>query len=437
MDSSPPNQTLRVPPAVGGNAGELANRLRERRLHLDEVSRARMERQLVQAWRTHGAAGVDLPRARRTTTSIRVPRGTWMASLAGAAVAGALVAAYMFAGDRTLPVAQPSGAHFELRIGDAAVQSGALTEGQVLESGKHGRIDVDLVTARVHMEHDTRMRFDRVTASELVLSMQKGKVDVDFHPVHKGEQRMAIESLAARVQVVGTRFSVQVDALGNTDVRVTEGVVEVVPRSGAEVRRVAAGEETYVRVDDGDEYERAVRNAIAQNVDSLADPAPAGEPAAAMPKPDMDFSAEADIELPTGDSGSGAAARKLSVARRQLRLGHHVQARARLRDVAESSAPMALRLEALTLTAESYTAQGDIERAAQAYEHAAELAPTNPAGHNARFALGRLLERYAHDGAGAASAYRRYLERAPQGALSAQARQALCRLGDASYCDEE
>jgi hypothetical protein len=435
MDSSPPNQTMRVPPAVGGNAGALANRLRERRLHLDEVTRARMERTLVQAWRTHGAANVELPRARRTTTSIRVPRGTWMASLAGAAVAGALVAFYMFAGDRSLPVAQPSGAHFELRIGDAAVQSGALTEGQVLESGKHGYIDVDLGTARVHMEHDTRMRFDRMTSTELVLSMQKGKVDVDFHPLHKGQQHMAIESLAARVQVVGTRFSVQVDALGDTDVRVTEGVVEVVPRSGAEVRRVAAGDETYVRVDDGDEYERAVRNAIAQNVDSLAEPTP---PAAAQPpKPDMDFSADVDLDLPANDSGTAAAARKLSAARRQLRLGHHVVARARLRDVAEGSVPLHLRVEALTLIAESYTAQGDIPRAAQAYERADELAPTNPAGHNARFALGRLLERYAHDGPGAAAAYRRYLERAPQGALSAQARQALCRLGDASYCEQE
>jgi hypothetical protein len=63
------------------------------------------------------------------------------------------------------------------------------------------------------------------------------------------------------------------------------------------------------------------------------------------------------------------------------------------------------------------------------------MAPADPAGHNARFALGRLLERYAHDESGAASAYRRYLERAPQGALAAQARQALCRLGDASYCE--
>jgi hypothetical protein len=266
VDSSPPNhpnQTLRVPPAVSGNAGELANRLRERRLHLDEVTRARMERTLVQAWRTHGAAGVALSRSRRTTTSVRLPRSTWAASLAGSAVAGALVAFYAFAGAREARVAQPSGAHFELRIGDAAVQSGALTEGQVLESGKHGRIDVDLGIARVHMEHDTRMRFDKLSKNDLVLSMQKGRVDVDFHPEHKGEQHLAIESLAARVQVVGTRFVVQVDALGNTDVRVNEGVVEVVPRSAAETRRVPAGGETYVRVDDGDEYERAVRNAIA------------------------------------------------------------------------------------------------------------------------------------------------------------------------------
>src|SRR5436305_238866 len=81
----------------------------------------------------------------------------------------------------------------------------------------------------------------------------RGRIDVDFHPQHKGEQRRSIESLAARVQVVGTRFSVQVDALGNTDVRVREGVVEVLPRSGAETQRVAAGGETFVRADDGDE----------------------------------------------------------------------------------------------------------------------------------------------------------------------------------------
>jgi hypothetical protein len=31
--------------------------------------------------------------------------------------------------------------------------------------------------------------------------------------------------------------------------------------------------------------------------------------------------------------------------------------------------------------------------------------------------------------------YREYLERAPRGALASQARQALCRLGDATSCN--
>ena len=150
---------------------------------------------------------------------------------------------------------------------------------------------------------------------------------------------MAIESVAARVQVVGTRFAVQVDALGNTDVRVTEGVVEVVPRSGAETRRVPAGGETYVRVDDGDEYERAVRNAIAQNVDSLADePAPSGRGGAS--KPDMDFSAEADLDA-AGERFGATLQRRASCRRRDASCGSAItsQARARLRDVAERLEP--------------------------------------------------------------------------------------------------
>ena len=446
---APPNQTLRVPPAVSGASGEIANRLRAREPELDDVTRARMERTLVQAWRTHAAASVVLPRfhssapparsgpaSRRVTGSARISRGTWAASLAGSAAAGALLALYVFAGGQHGAQVATPGAHFDLRIGDAAVQSGPLTDGQVLESGKHGHIEVDLGTARLHMDRDTRVRFDRLTGSELLLSMLKGRLDVDFHPQHKGEQRMAIESLAARVQVVGTRFSVQVDALGNTDVRVREGVVEVLPRSGAETQRVAAGGETYVRIDDGDEYERAVRQAIERNVDSLeAQPAPLPEPSAAeSSKPDMDFSSTAELDPPSTPSGK-ATARKLAAARRLLRLGHHVAARSRLRALADSAIAMRFRVEALTLMAESYTAQGDIPRAAQAYQRADELAPNNPAGHNALFALGRLLERYAHDSSGAASAYRRYLERAPQGALSTQARQALCRLGDPSYCE--
>jgi tetratricopeptide (TPR) repeat protein len=439
MDSFGPNQTLRVPPAVAGASGELAQALQRRDVvSLDEVTRARMERSLIQAWRTHASANVALPAARRAT-SLLPRRGTWVASLAGSAVAGALIAFFVLVGDRHAAAPIPGFARFELRIGDSAVQSGSLNESQVLESGKLGHIEVDLGSARVHMERATRLRLDRLSASELNLSLLEGRIEVDFHPRHKGEQRMAIESTAARVQVVGTRFAVQVDALGNTDVRVREGVVEVVPRSGAETQRVAAGGETYVRVDDGDEYERAVRQAIEQNVHSL-DPVAlpqdrtAGVADKSAIKPDMDFSDEFESDLAAAAANT-AVRNKLAMARRQLRQGHHGVARAKLRGIADSAGAGHYRIEALTLIAESYTAQGDLSHAAQAYQRAAELAPADPAGHNARFALGRLLERYARDEAGAASAYRRYLERAPQGALASQARQALCRLGDASYCE--
>ena len=108
MDSSPPNQTLRVPPAVGGNAGALANRLRERRLHLDQVTRARMERTLVQAWRTHAAASVRaaaLAARLRAACACRAASGRPRSQ--GSAAAGALIALYVFAGDRAVPMAQP------------------------------------------------------------------------------------------------------------------------------------------------------------------------------------------------------------------------------------------------------------------------------------------------------------------------------------------
>ena len=118
-----------------------------------------------------------------------------------------------------------------------------------------------------------------------------------------------------------------------------------------------------------------------------------------------------------------------------LRKREHVAARARLRGLADSSIAVRFRVEALTLMAESYTAEGDVQRAAQAYRSAAELSRNEPAGHNARFALARLLERHAHDETAAAAAYMSYLDHAPRGALAAQARQALCRLHQPDFCE--
>lgn len=431
MASRQPHQTLRVPPAVEGPSGLFARKLYDRPPELDDVTRARMERSLVQAWRTHAAARVPLhtwkPQSPRA-------RALWAASIAASAVAGGLLAFWVTGGSEP-SVPQAGAGHFELRIGDAAVQTGAVAEGQVLESGAHGRIDVDLPSARLHLMRGTRVRFDRTTGPELTVSLLKGRLEVDFHPARKGEQRMAVESAAARVQVVGTRFVLDVDALGNTDVSVSEGVVEVLPRSGGELRRLGAGERTHVRADEGDESERKVRDEIEAKLRSLGD-APEGADGDAVFRPDMDFSLEGELLEPgaAGPKPSRAIARKLEAARKLLRQGRHGAARARLRGLAESSVAVRFRVEALTLIAESYTSQGDVPKAAAAYRRADEISPADASGHNARFALARLLERHARDEHAAANAYRRYLERAPRGALAAQARQALCRLDEREFC---
>lgn len=433
-------QTLRVPPSIEGPSGAIANQLRELESHIDDVTRARLERRMLQAWRTHAAARVQLPaRSRRPSTGVRVERRTWALSLAASALAGGLLALYLgTTGARQTAVPVGSG-RFELRIGDAAMQSGPVAEGQVLESGQHGRVDVDLGTARVLMGFGTRLRFDHMSEHELRLSLQKGRVDVDFHPIHKGAQRMIVESIAARVTVVGTRFTVEADALGNTDVSVTEGIVEVAPRSGAEPSRVKAGEHLAVRADDGDDAERAVRSAIEEQLGAVTataqqPPAAAGAPAPAGTA-DMTFDLESADVAGLQNAANQQAARSIAAARKLLRHAKHLQARDRLRDVADGSAATRYRVEALTLMAESFTAQGDIPRATEAYVRADQIAPHSPAGHNARFALARLLERYARDDAAAKRAYRNYLDRAPSGALASQARQALCRLGDAASCN--
>jgi hypothetical protein len=413
----------------------LAAAMRAQEPALDQVTRARMERNFVQAWRMQAAATVALPRGSVSSSSVRpssvrVGRAWLVASLAASAVIGGLLALQVSdeGGGQTLAVGS---ARFDLRIGQGALQSGSVTEGQLLESGRHGLIDVDLGSARLHMAAATRVRFDRMSASELRLLLQQGRVEVDFHPARKGEQRMVIASAAVDVRVVGTRFVVEVDAAGNTEVSVREGVVEVVPRSGGVTRRLKAGERVEVRADGGDATEQAVRDAIDEELGPVA--AADSEPVEIF---DMAFALDEQPEAPAPRAAMSkqVAARKLTAARKLLRQGKHGAARDRLRGLVDSSAALRYRVEALMLIAESFTAQRDVARASEAYARADALAPRHPAGHNARFAHARLLERHAGDQKAATAAYRRYLEHAPDGALASQAKQALCRLGSTAHC---
>lgn len=441
---SPNRAPLNAPLQENTRAAELASALRERPEELDQVTRARMERSLVQAWRTRAAANVVLPqtqpgRSRSARSSWPGRSIGWPASLAIAAAAGAVVA--YFGGNIAVPSAfrgaNGNVAQFELRIGESAVQRGAIAEGQVLESGELGDIEIDLGSADIAMARGARVRFDRLTPNELRVSLATGRIDVHFHPAHTGEQQLVIESRAAVVRVVGTRFTVDADAVGNTEVTVREGVVEVTPHSDGVTQRVSAGERTYVRADEGDAYERAVRAAIEQQIETLDPLAPEATSAEAALAPIAvaePVVADADEDAASGKLSSDVSARRLQHARSLLREGRHPAARTRLRSVSERSAELRYRVEALTLLAESFTSQGDVRRATESYEQASKLGARTPQGDNAQFALARLLERFTRDRAAATRAYERYLERAPNGALAAQARTALCRLQGGNGC---
>jgi TolA-binding protein len=402
---------------------------------LDDVARARMERNLVDAWRSRGARSVAMrsPSANRPHFS----RSVWISSLAASAAFGAIFAFWVLRDRAEVAMSTPAEvpARFDLVIDDGSVQSGYLTEGQMLESGQHGRVEVALEQSRVDVAPDSRVRFERLGKNELRLSLTKGRVDVAYHPERRGEQHMSIETRSASVIVVGTQFAVEVDGQGNTTVRVTEGVVQVVPRSAGETRFVRAGEQVEVPIQAARDRERAVR----EGIESRLRAEPTSEQADATAPPETSPAGLSEGHAPRRQhcAQESSTDGRLESARALILQGRHAAARERLQKLGKrETLPTSQRVEALVLMAESFTAQGQIGRAADTYREAVRIAPAHPAGYNALFALARLNERYTDDRSTAGAVYREYLQRAPNGALAAQAREALCRLGDAASCGE-
>lgn len=440
------NSRHQAPPSDGGGmAARIAAELREARGELDEFSIARMERAMIQQWRARAARVEPLAGSRRRWFGRELLFG---AALLGATVFGTLLGIYVLSDEeRQVTGLASEAAQFEMRLADGAVQRGLVSEGQTLESGRHGHVQVDIGRSRVEVAPQSMVRFDRIEARALQLTVIEGRIEAQFNPDHGQGRSMVIETRAARVLVVGTRFSVAVDGRGNTTVEVTEGAVEVVPRRGGRRRSLAAGQRTEVVYDIGGATEQAVN-------DVLSAPAPLQE------------RADVSLELYSGESevffaqpGTGRAPeleamhppplsaattpfypvmsseRRLEQAREWIQKGRHRAARRRLRGLSrDSSVSRPVRAEALVLMAESYKAQGYVPRASDAYRAAAAMAPQHPTGHGAVFALAQLLENQAQDPGGAQAAYLQYLRRAPRGAQVVAAREALCRLGAADHC---
>jgi len=426
---------------------------------LNDIRRARMERDLIAVWRqrsTAGFAGHSAPRRGRGWA--------WPVAVAASGLLGGLVVLFGSNGhdDRRLRSAfgesdRGAAAYFEVRVGDAATQTGELVEGQTLASGSHGEVSVHIGATRIQMARASRVRFERITQRELRVALAVGQINVAFHPERPGEQQLSVETVSARVLVVGTEFSVAVDSPGSTTVRVSEGVVRVMSRVGDDDHVLTAGGATRVEAAPS---EMLTNNAapVAEPVAGLAGPfaadldfgeSPEAIDIARLVRRDVDAAPTRSAEAghvpsaPSDEVVSAEAAelaepmtpeRRLDLARALLRQGHHDQARALLRALTEPNEVPAYQVEAWTLTAESYTAQGYVPRAADSYRRAADVGRGTQQGHNAVFAWARLLERHTRDQQAVVVVYERYLREAPDGALVLQATDALCRLGVVSYC---
>lgn len=366
---------------------------------LDELQRARMERAILAR---DGAA----PRANRPR-----PIG---AVVLGAAIAAAAAVALFFALRSPSPDAPV--ARFELRDVEATAQRGTLEAGSVLSTGPSEVADVRVADSEVRVEPSSRVRIATLTPDRLALELSEGEVRVGFHPRRRGHEQLVVTTAQARVEVVGTVFTVRARG-GATRVSVSEGVVRVVPLRGGAVREVRAGESTEVGVPiavaDVEDEEGTQRSGAAEVV-SASDPSPQPPPA----------------------SGRGSVTPRavLEAARRHIEAGRADRAEPLLRRLAAGSAPVAIRVEAWALLGDLAQRSGRLEQAVTSYERAATLGRGTMAGTNAIYALARLQERRIGDDEAARRGYARYLDASPRGPLADQARAALCRLGDDERC---
>jgi len=394
----------------GRGSEAVAQRLREQPPTLDELAKARGERTLLAAVKAGERASTE-----------GAGRGVGRIALGGVAalVAAAALLALWRGGAPTDRVAR-----FELREIDATAQRGTLEPGSVLETGEGEVAEVTVQESRVRLSPGSRMRIAALAEDRLELELDRGEVRVEFHPRERGREALSVTTAQARVEVVGTVFTVRAgDA--RTEVSVREGVVRVVPSDAGEPRQLHAGERWTVAPRRAEVAEPAIEDErVPEEPVARAEPGEADAPDAPVPPATV---------VPTPTPAPTPAAR-LATARRWIAAGRADRAEPELRAILDAPAPRAVQAEAATLLGDLAQRSGRLDAAAAAYARAAEVG-TGAVGHNAIYALARLQERRLRDPAAARASYARYLAEAPEGALSGHAREALCRLGDAARCE--
>lgn len=355
----------------------------------------------------------------------------------------------------------------EINEGETVVTS----EAQALQVRYGGTVTE---TCLVEVEPASRVTFDGIDELEHRLRLDRGSVHVEFHPDRPGEEGMVVDTPDARVVVVGTVFEVRATHDG-TVVRVNEGRVRV-EVEGREAAFVSAGEVLHITKEQLAAASREItpeRRNVEPEVEAVTAPLPevvedlpprrARRPDSAPERPSAPETLTPNVEedevfaenVTPEDSAASTATpeevrpsraedteppiplsddARFDLARQLFDGGQLASARHELYAIARSTTSSRARARAWTLVAETYEREADVGRAIEAYRRAAQSGRTHDAS-DALFALARLRIANGEVAAGKA-AYREYLQVAPDGALAATVRRALCRLGERAHCAE-
>jgi len=414
----------------------LAAALRDETPELDELSKARMERDLLE----RRAAPAPVPERSRAPI--------FLAGLAVGAAAAVLLTVAFVGGDEPGPLAErpeptkavpmqasedPSegAVAFEALRDGVPVRRGHFAEGETVQTAEGQLMRVRFggertePTSLVEVSPESRVRFPRAWGDDLEVLLERGNVRVEFHPNRRGQEHLVVRTRDGRVEVVGTAFEVRLGPMG-TEVVVDEGTVRLVAPTG-EPRLVSRGERAWLRRELAAapaprpavpvEPEVVAENMVAENI--VAESAARAE--------------EAPAERPSLMAPTLRSELRFDLADRYFAQGRFDQARHELYAITRSAEDGGTRAQAWVRVAEAFARESDFGQAAEAYRRAARAGRGTPHGDGALFALGRLLEDRG-DREGALAAHQRYLEVAPRGALASEARRALCSLGEAQHC---
>jgi ferric-dicitrate binding protein FerR (iron transport regulator) len=436
--------------------------LRGARPELDDLRRARLERQLVETLEKRAAAPEPAPVSKEP----RSKRGMWIAG--GLAAAAALAASYALVVFQSSPELSEPAASFQTYEGGERVRRGPILEGERVDTGVEERVEVAVrawtggpSVGLVDITPSSRVRFESMRRGSYAIRVEQGSVDVAFHPIRRGEESFVVHTSSARVEVVGTEFRVNVDELGATTVSVSEGVVRVVPRADGAARLVHAGESVTVGPavarTSSDETAALVvepeseRVAIADVVEAdnpvvpLARPVIAPDPESPEPIPGRTVDtpprpqqAQRGSMTQTFDDGlvltiENETDARFRLAEQHISAGRIDNARQILLGIDREARGSLNYVRAWTMIAESHEREQNALAAAEAYRRAARAGPRLLAGQNAQLALARLRDRMG-DREAAISEYQRYLSMTPDGTHARLVRARLCELGWSSYC---